>query len=151
MSRLNIKHIISIKETVSIFMAKMKRPIIPKLLFLKKSSRMKSFELLHHYNYGFVRDFEFSPSTTPLFRFNNRGGRRGLRRYDVCSVLFPCRCIVGGSGGEKKEGDGDYGVEEAFPESLDWSDDDDSIDRRAEIFIQKFYEDMKMERLTSIF
>ncbi|KAA0034569.1 uncharacterized protein E5676_scaffold475G001120 [Cucumis melo var. makuwa] len=137
---------------VSIFIAKMKRPLIPKLLFLKKSSGTKNFELLQHYNYGsFVRDFQFSPSTTPLFRFNNRGSRRGLRRYDVCSVLFPCRCIIGASGGEKKEKDGDYDVEEAFPESLDWSDnDDDSIDRRAEIFIQKFYADMKMERLASI-
>ncbi|XP_038893176.1 uncharacterized protein LOC120082033 [Benincasa hispida] len=129
---------------VSIFIAKMKRPIIPKLLFLKKSSRRNSFELHHHYNYGFVRDFQFSPSTTPLFRFYR--GRRGLCRRDVYSVLFPCRCIGSSSGAEKEE-DGDYSVEEALPESLDWSDDDDSIDRRAEIFIQKFYADMKMERL----
>ncbi|KAA0040479.1 uncharacterized protein E5676_scaffold278G00530 [Cucumis melo var. makuwa] len=52
--------------------------------------------------------------------------------------------------GEEKEGDGDYDMEEAFLELLDSIDDDDSIDPRAETFIQKFYADMKMERLASI-
>lgn len=72
------------------------------------------------------------------------------------SVLFPCRCI-GGFGAEKERDRGDYRVEEAlvaiegpFSEALDWSDEDDSIDRRAELFIEKFYADMKLERLASI-
>ncbi|CAK9316882.1 unnamed protein product [Citrullus colocynthis] len=131
----------------------MKRPIIPNLLFFRKSFRSNNFELLQHYNYRFLPDFQFSPSTTPLFRFYKGRRRLRLRLHDVYSVLFPCRCI--GSSGAGNEEDGDHGeafpaIEGRFPDSLDWSDDDDSIDRRAELFIQKFYADMKMERLASI-
>ncbi|PSR84945.1 Phosphoglucosamine mutase, partial [Actinidia chinensis var. chinensis] len=52
---------------VSIFMAKMKKiPIIKKTMFLKKSSRLKKFKPLHHYNYGYIKEYKFSPSSTHL-------------------------------------------------------------------------------------
>jgi len=37
---------------VSIFVAKMRKPIIPKLIFLKKARRLKKFKLLKRYPYG---------------------------------------------------------------------------------------------------
>ncbi|XP_022968138.1 uncharacterized protein LOC111467464 [Cucurbita maxima] len=126
----------------SIFLAKMKKPIFPKLLFLKKSSPAKKFELLQ---------FQFSPSTTPLFRCY-RGRRRRLRRGGVYSVLFPCRCI-GNFGGEIEGEEGFPAIEGRVSEALDCSelsDEEDSIDRRAELFIEKFYADMEMERLAAI-
>lgn len=127
---------------VSIFITRIGKPIIPKLLFFKKSATAR------HPNsyYGFVHHYQFSPSTaTPLIHYHRSG-----RRRHVYSLLFPCRsCLSSGS-----FRDGNYRVEEAeeeagqFLEALEWSEDeDDSIDHRAELFIQKFYADMKMEAL----
>ncbi|XP_010551249.1 PREDICTED: uncharacterized protein LOC104821918 [Tarenaya hassleriana] len=136
----------------------LRRPIIQKLKFRTKPRKSKRLELLRHYNYRFLEEYQFSPPTTPLIR---RGKRRNpidnamFRR--VFWIFFPSRCI----GGLKEERVLDARKRswievETLPcaaselsEPLDYfgEDDygDDSIDLRAEMFIERFYGEMRME------
>ncbi|GLU04720.1 hypothetical protein SLE2022_218550 [Rubroshorea leprosula] len=142
---------------LSIFLAKLRKPFIPKLIFLKKSSKLKRFKLLRHYNYRFKEDYEFSPSSTPLIYYRTPRFRSGSSR-DMLSMPFLCRCF----GGVKGRGeDADYALSwdwDALPpipgELLEPSDkeeeDEDSVDQRAEKFIQRFYEEIRMQKQESI-
>lgn len=151
---------------VSIFVAKMRKPVIPRLVLFRKSQRLRKFELLRnkHYNYGFISEYEFSPSKE--LRLKNYHGR--LQR--VCySVQFLCRCLRG-EGGDfgdlplqlealpaAVDHDQDRVIAGALFKPLDWGDGDagadegeDSIDLRAERFIERFYEEMRMQRQASL-
>ena len=84
----------------------------------------------------------------------------------MCSLLFLVRCLGcfraevggfnGGFGGNQLEealqvpaiGDGEE--EEDVFEPLDLWDEDESVDQRAERFIERFYQQMKMQRQESI-
>ncbi|XAR52424.1 hypothetical protein NMG60_11020505 [Bertholletia excelsa] len=140
-----------------IFIAKMKRPIIPKLIFLKKSSRVKKFKLLEHdISYGYFQEYQFSPSSTPLIH-NYRKPLNKRKYADFYSVLFMCKCLG-------RLGDGGGHVEyplEVFPAAevavsrelsalSDCGSEDDSVDERAERFIERFYEEMRMQRRESL-
>lgn len=148
---------------VSIVIAKMRKPIIPKLILLKKSQKIKKLKLMKNYNYGFLGEYQFSPSNSPLIQY--RRPRKQLRYggiRNVYSLFFLCRCL----GRSLRDGGdhGDYSVE-ALPAAivdgkqggallgpLDWEDDDedDSIDLRAERFIERFYEEIRMQRQESL-
>ncbi|KAB1205546.1 hypothetical protein CJ030_MR7G023686 [Morella rubra] len=138
-----------------IFVARIRKPIIPKLMFLRKSRRVKKCKLLKHYNFGFLDEYQFSPSSTPLIHYRRKNIKsRNLR--DIYSMFLLCRCLRGSSAGG---GDSDYtlGALPAFPataeqfmEPLGSGDEEDSVDQRAERFIQRFYEQMKMQRQESI-
>ncbi|KAL0408882.1 UNVERIFIED_CONTAM: hypothetical protein Sradi_1822600 [Sesamum radiatum] len=151
---------------ISLFLAKLKKPTIPNLVFLKKPRKLRNFKLLKPYNYySYVKEYEFSPSSTPLIQFQRKphSGRISFRK--LCSdVVLISRCL-GGEGGRKKEV---YCLEMGLEKSLDcvepgfgrelasyWSedndDDDESVDERAERFIQRFYEEMRRQRLESNF
>ena len=75
----------------------------------------------------------------------------------MCSIFYLCRCL--GSFRTDHRGDGTYALE-ALPavgdagaveswEPLDWGDEEDSVDQRAERFIERFYEEMRMQRQDS--
>ncbi|KAL0446860.1 UNVERIFIED_CONTAM: hypothetical protein Slati_1813900 [Sesamum latifolium] len=149
---------------ISLFLAKLKKPTIPNLVFLKKPRKLRNFKLLKPYNYySYVKEYEFSPSSTPLIQFQRKpqSGRISFRK--LCSdVVLISRCL--GGEGKKKEV---YCLEMGLEESLDcvepgfsrelasyWNEDDDddeSVDERAERFIQRFYEEMRRQRLESNF
>ncbi|PIA33321.1 hypothetical protein AQUCO_04100027v1 [Aquilegia coerulea] len=146
---------------ISILMAKMGKPITPRLVFLKKSRKIKNLKLLKHYNYGFIREYEFSPSSTPLFRRKSPFKKRSRR--DICSMFSPCHCwgsltVEGGEFGEEEVHyalealpsiiDGD--VKALSPELCDSSNEEYSVDQRAEMFIQRFYEEMRIQRQETV-
>ncbi|KAL3338558.1 hypothetical protein AABB24_027606 [Solanum stoloniferum] len=143
---------------MSIFLAKMRKPINS----LKKVKKMKKFSLLKHYNYGYIQEYQFSPSNTPLIHYYNRKKSfRKQRSYrDICSVFFISRCLgmAKGEGEEKKRRYPVLELErlgsmEEFTdfrgEDDDDDDDDDSVDERAEKFIERFYEEIKLQRQES--
>ncbi|KAJ0037814.1 hypothetical protein Pint_22015 [Pistacia integerrima] len=164
--RLTILKKVSNLLKTSICVAKMRKPITAKLVFLKKTRKLKRFKLLRHYNNRFLEEYEFSSaSSTPLIHYqkkhflknsSNGGGRLG----DVYSMLSLCRCF--GIGGLKSEGV-DYSLametlpaitRDQFVEpavrvmELDDNvkEEEDSVDQRAERFIQWFYQEMRMQR-----
>ncbi|KAJ8769737.1 hypothetical protein K2173_005943 [Erythroxylum novogranatense] len=74
----------------SAFIVKMKKPAIPTLFFLKKSRRFK------HYSYRFLqKEYEFSPSSTPLIQYQKKLSRSRSYRDNIFSLLFLCRCLGG--------------------------------------------------------
>ncbi|XP_076903328.1 uncharacterized protein LOC143558371 [Bidens hawaiensis] len=125
---------------LSIFIAKMR------LIHLKRSTKFLSFKPLRRYNsYGFLQERQFSPSSTPLISFRGRKSN-GSEHYSICFLS----CFGGvalDEGSAIVEADRDclevsYGVEE--------EEDDDSVDERAERFIERFYEEMKRQRRESL-
>lgn len=172
--RLPIFHKVSKILKVSIFLAKMRKvPVIPRLVLFRKShKRLRKFKLLQnkHYNYGFIAEYEFSPSKTrPLIRCDQskeiKFSHGSLRK--VYSMLFLCRRLRAEGGDNVGDGlnslqlealpavDHEEGVESgALFRPLDWGDEEeeeeDSIDLRAERFIERFYEEMRIERQASL-
>ncbi|TKY50851.1 hypothetical protein E2542_SST22357 [Spatholobus suberectus] len=137
---------------LSLLMHKLRKPVIPKLiLFLKTFRKREEFKLHRHYNYG---EYQFSTSSTPLInnryhrnQFKNRG-RRGL-----CSFLYLYWCL----GNLKVEGGGECQLspfeievaEDLFGETGS-GDEGESVDQKAERFIQSFYQQMRMQRQESL-
>ncbi|KAL6193082.1 hypothetical protein ACLB2K_034166 [Fragaria x ananassa] len=119
---------------------------------------------MEHYNYGFLGEYEFSPSNTPLIRYPRKQFTKKRGSRDLESLFFLCKCW-GSLRVLEGEDRGDFGVE-ALPASttdtedanalalvepsLDWESDEASIDMRAQMFIERFYEDMRMQRQESI-
>ncbi|KAK6252675.1 hypothetical protein QUC31_014395 [Theobroma cacao] len=144
---------------ISILLTKMKKPMIPKLIYLRKSRKLKRFKLLKHYNYVFLGEYQFdSPSSTPLIHYYNRKQPKRRSIQDIYSMLFSCKCF----GWPKAQASGEADcrlVLEAVPapiggelisEALDIEDDqEDSVDKRAEKFIERFYAEMRLQRQES--
>ncbi|GAB4840316.1 hypothetical protein Ancab_021083 [Ancistrocladus abbreviatus] len=142
---------------ISVLLAKMRKPVNLNLIFMKKSARrVEKLKLLRHYNYGFIQEYQFTPSSTPLSFYNRKQFRERRKRLDMHSVLLMCSCL-GRFGGEVGE-DGysmamealpgiedamilstEMGVEEVIV-SDSAGEDDGSVDERAERFIENFYE-----------
>ncbi|XP_016468058.1 uncharacterized protein LOC107790619 [Nicotiana tabacum] len=148
---------------MSIFIAKMRKPIIPRLISLKRARKMKKFSLLKHYNYGYVQEYQFSPSNTPLLQYHKKKSLKKQKSYrDFCSVFYISKCLglINGQGEEKMrypklelEGlasMGDAVVGREFSEGSDFIEGDDFIDERAEKFIERFYEEMRLQRQESL-
>ncbi|XP_057962142.1 uncharacterized protein LOC131153711 [Malania oleifera] len=147
----------------------MSKPIAPNLCFLKKSRRARKFKLLKHYNYGFLQEYQFSPSNSaPLFQHRRKAlfdKRNGKDSYSLFFCLS--RCFWGSRAGW---GDGGCALEldtavlpaiengavnfarEYSPEPLDSGDeeDDSNVDQRAERFIERFYEEMRKQSRESV-
>ncbi|XP_042507929.1 uncharacterized protein LOC122084013 [Macadamia integrifolia] len=147
---------------IPIFMAKMGKPSCPKLVFLKKTRELKKLKVLKYYNYAYIEEYQFSPSDTPLIHYHrNAFKKRGRGRY-IDSLFFLCSCSGGSRVDGEYEGDGENdfaleappiisdGTAEELPEPLDWDGEDDSVDQRAEMFIQRFYEEMRMQMQESV-
>lgn len=137
-------------------MAKAKKPIARRLLLFKKTKRLK---LLRHYNYAYIGEYEFSPSNTPsLFHHYHRDSsalvkKKKRRHTRILSLL----CCGGGTGDTAASAEAealhdDAGRDTLFDEVLsEWGEEDDfSVDGRAERFIEKFYEEKRIERQESL-
>ncbi|XP_009358779.1 uncharacterized protein LOC103949389 [Pyrus x bretschneideri] len=125
--------------------------------FIRKLQYSKKMKLLKNYNSGFVREYQFSPSNTPLIHYHRRRQlmKNGSLR-DVYSMYFLCKCW-----GNSLRVEGDFTLEAlqtagddnamALYEPLDWGDHEEeaSIDLRAQMFIERFYEEMRMQRQES--
>ncbi|XP_022878735.1 uncharacterized protein LOC111396554 [Olea europaea var. sylvestris] len=141
----------------SIFLAKMREPIIPTFISLKKT---RKFKLPNHYNYRYIKAYEFSPSDTPLIQFHRKSKKRKILK-NFSSIIFISKCL-GMLTAAEEEGRYPLGIEiETLPchrDSVarelslipDSCSEDDSVDERAEKFIQKFYEEMRRQRQESL-
>ncbi|XP_077242875.1 cotton fiber protein [Tasmannia lanceolata] len=134
--------------TLSIPMEKVAKPLKRNLLFFKKARKLKK---LKHYNYAFIEEYQFSPSSTPLFQ-HYRKKRSSIGLY---SMFLLCNC----SGSLKSEGVEVYYSDsprigdaiQREPEPLDSSSNEgDSVDKRADKFIARFYEEMRIQRQESV-
>ncbi|KAK9091344.1 hypothetical protein Sjap_024521 [Stephania japonica] len=152
---------------ISIFIEKIgAKAIAARLILISKAkSKLEEFKLFKHHHYfgtrAFSREFKFSPSST-LYQRHRRGFKKRGNNIGVCSVLFFCR---GSSDLRVNEEEFEYqiiekedcafgaftsfcennSVKELREECSDFGDEDDSVDRRAEIFIHKFYEEMRIQ------
>lgn len=143
---------------ISIFLAEVKKPILSKLIFVKKSCKLKTRKLGHHYNYRYIQEYEFSPSSTPSISCCRKSfKKRNFRR--IRSIFMKCQCLGSLRGEKGKQRDyplmalPSIGVAVAMetPDLSDSGGDEDSIDERAERFIERFYEEVRMQRQESIF
>ncbi|KAI6677065.1 hypothetical protein NL676_037861 [Syzygium grande] len=152
----------------SAHLAKMSKPVIavPCLALLRRSKRPSRFDSVG--NYRFLREYEFSPSRTPLIHRYCRKklklkGRRRSFKEDVRSLLVLCSCL--GSGGRSSSGweeeDRFFAAAVTFAaepasdalkeeEEEEEESGGDSVDLRAEMFIRRFYEEMRMQRRLSL-
>ncbi|KAL7149374.1 hypothetical protein ABFS83_05G036200 [Erythranthe nasuta] len=140
---------LSVLLKIYIFLARLKKPMIRNLVSLKKTRKLKRLNLFDQYSQygGYVREYEFSPSSTPLIHgFRTRAAAKSGRRIGFKTMY--ARCL-----GKCQEGEDDiYCLDEILPESTAvdlYGDDEDCVDERAEIFIQRFYEEMRRQRLDS--
>ncbi|XP_042433866.1 uncharacterized protein LOC122020150 [Zingiber officinale] len=112
--------------------ARARRPIARKLLLLRRTQRSI-------YGYAYVADYEFSPP------------KKRSRRF--------LSLLCGGDGEESVLGDGDE-LEALAPDENAGADlemlfeeeeeeGDASVDQRAERFIEKFYEEIRIQRQES--
>lgn len=143
-------------------LTKMSKPILPCLALLESSPRLSRLDGAG--NYRFLREYEFSPSRTPLIdrycrkKLKLSRGRRTRRRRsfmeDVRSLLVPCSSLGRGrSSSEWEEEDRSFAagtLAEPSHDASDGEDGGDSVDLRAEMFIRRFYEEMRMQRRLSI-
>uniref|UniRef100_A0A0D3EJA2 Uncharacterized protein n=1 Tax=Oryza barthii TaxID=65489 RepID=A0A0D3EJA2_9ORYZ len=112
--------------------SKAKGPIARNLLLFKKrgaagkARRMLSsygYKPHRHYNYDYVGEYQFSPSSSPL-------------------IAYPPGC--------RRDGGGAYGEGDQYEEEEEEEDDDEGVDGRAERFIERFYEEMRLQRQRSL-
>ncbi|KAG7586280.1 hypothetical protein ISN45_Aa02g015950 [Arabidopsis thaliana x Arabidopsis arenosa] len=138
----------------------LRRPIIPrlKLIPIKRRRSSKRVKLLQQYNYKFLQEYQFSPSSTSLIRCCRKRIRlssSSLKR--IYGLLFLSRCISRSNGNddtitqswmEMEPLHCALGVASPTRELLqpfDYFSEDDSIDVKAERFIEKFYDEMRMQ------
>ncbi|KAI9169403.1 hypothetical protein LWI28_011882 [Acer negundo] len=150
-----------------------RKPIIAKLVLLKIRSRKKlksKFKLLKDYNnnsnnnYRFLEEYQFSASSTPLIDLQHK--KQQLKSRIPQEFFFLSRCFGGLKSGRRRGGKKEYSLamerymhngvavgEQGALEPLDLNqddDDDDSVDQRAERFIEWFYQEMRLQRRESI-
>ncbi|KAI3467070.1 hypothetical protein Pfo_023733 [Paulownia fortunei] len=150
---------------IFIFLENLKKPIIPMLVCLKKTRKLKKIKLLKNYShYCYVKEYEFSPSSTPLILFYSKPqNERVSFRKLYANFYFISKCLGMARGGRGKERCCvEMGLEplpcktenavsrEWMMDLWDYScSEDDSVDERAERFIQRFHEEMRRQRLES--
>ncbi|XP_016652005.1 PREDICTED: uncharacterized protein LOC103341649 [Prunus mume] len=122
---------------IFIFIAKVRKLSFENSFLRRKLQTSKKLKLLKHYNNGFRGEYQFSPSNTPLIHYH-----RSLRveGEDICGD-FTMEALPPATGED------DNAV--ALLEPLDWGDEEASIDLRAQMFIDRFYEEMRMQRQES--
>lgn len=155
-----IFHKVSRILKVSIF----RRPIIPRLkLPINQRRSAKRVKQLQQYNYKFLQEYQFLPSRTSLIRYCRkriRISRSGLKH--IYDLLIFSRCIgqcsdecvvdtITQSWIEMEIEPLHCAPEVASPlrefsKPFDCFHEDDSIDLKAERFIQNFYHKMRMQK-----
>ncbi|XP_058082397.1 uncharacterized protein LOC131230494 [Magnolia sinica] len=140
--------------TISIPIHKLRKPINTNLLLFKKTRKIKHLNLLKHHNY-YIGAYQFSPPSTPLL--NKTPFKKGSRGK-LYSMFLLCSCSGNSSGGGEKEEEEEDGYESEDPtvdvgretEALDSEGEGESVDRRAEKFIERFYEEIRIQRQESV-
>ncbi|KAE9611769.1 hypothetical protein Lal_00011517 [Lupinus albus] len=149
--RCSILHKVSNLLSISVFLHKLRKPLISKLKKLRKHNELK---LLRHYNYDFHGEYQFSPSTTPLIHYQLTHFKNKREHQHSCSFFYLYWCL----GNLKAEEE--YSTREAitFAPVEDaisfvangllesWDEASESVDERAEKFIERFYKEMRMQR-----
>ncbi|KAF0920250.1 hypothetical protein E2562_034100 [Oryza meyeriana var. granulata] len=155
--------------------SKAKGPIARNLLLFKKrgaagkARRMLSssygygYKPHRHYNYAYVGEYQFSPSSSPLIAYppGVSSWRRAAKKRRSKARMILASLLCGGD-------DLDVAVLDGLPRAdepraaLDWAcggeeeyeeeeeDDDEGVDGRAERFIERFYEEMRLQRQRSL-
>ncbi|KAF3792462.1 hypothetical protein EJ110_NYTH11438 [Nymphaea thermarum] len=125
-----------------------------KLHLFKKVRKFRRHSFLQHYNYNFMAEYEFSPDSSP--DFPRKRARGCLYPLLLCGAT--CR---GGTEDDDESAlvseDLAIVVEEKVAEGAPESDDErevstdgtDSVDRKAEEFIARFYREIRLERQVS--
>ncbi|CAH8357170.1 unnamed protein product [Eruca vesicaria subsp. sativa] len=139
----------------------LRKPIIPRLnLPIKQRRSAKRVKLLQQYNYKFLQEYQLSPSPTSLNRFRRkriRISKLGLKH--IYSLLFLSRCIdrsnnehvvdtIPHNWMEIEPLHCVHGVASPSRETsqpFDYFSGDDSIDLKADRFIEKFYNEMRLQ------
>ncbi|XP_048134715.1 uncharacterized protein LOC125315007 [Rhodamnia argentea] len=141
----------------STYLTKMSKPITPRLALLKRSERPSGSDRAG--NCWFLRECEFSPSRTPLVRRYcgkklKLNGRRSFKEDVRSSLLVLCSCLGRGRPSGWEEEEDRFFAAGKFPEpardAVDEEEGGDSVDLRAEMFIRRFYDEMRMQRRLSI-
>ncbi|KAL8157486.1 uncharacterized protein LOC141692483 [Apium graveolens] len=140
---------------IAVFLTKtLKKPVVPRLVAFKNSRKHKKVSLLQHYGYGYVKEYQFSPSHSPLVSYKRKQYKKRSYR-DLCSILYMCNCL-----GRFED---DSGVEGLYNNSMDYQfkalpekevmecadscdEEEESVDARAGRFIEKFYEEIRMQK-----
>ncbi|KAK1297852.1 hypothetical protein QJS10_CPB14g00375 [Acorus calamus] len=124
---------------------KVRRPF-----FKNKVWRFKKVSRLN--NYAIVREYEFSPSSTPFFRLHRK----------KLAMLLLCGCSCNSKDREGGALDDEWSSEVAlssFDEAMTTEEEgsicssdggSSSVDEKAEKFIEKFYEEMRLQRQESV-
>ncbi|KAL6627497.1 hypothetical protein ACP70R_031223 [Stipagrostis hirtigluma subsp. patula] len=161
------------------------------LLFKKRAcatARRRCYKPFRHYNYAYVGEYQFSPSSSPLlpagppppgvtaWRRAAAKKRRGRARMILASLLLcggdevdvavldglPRAYDVGAREREElapalewQRDDADYAAAHGDEEEEDYAvveeeEGDEEIDGRAERFIERFYEEMRLQRQRSL-
>ncbi|KAF8033067.1 hypothetical protein BT93_D1839 [Corymbia citriodora subsp. variegata] len=144
---------------------RMSKPVAVPCLALLRRSTGRPGGLDRAADYRFLQEYEFSPSRTPLIhryyrkKLKLNGGRRRRRslKEDVRSLLVLCSCLGRGmppSSGCEEE-DRFFAAGTFIEPACEAADEEgggggDSVDLRAEMFIRRFYEEMRMQRRLSI-
>lgn len=125
-------------------------PLNRNLLLFRKAN--KRFPLLQHYNYGYFGEYEFSPPDTPLLQYPWQRAMKKRKRFlslFLCGGGNAAESSVAGGWGEELEVVST--VRDHLESAVEWEEEEDvSIDGRAEKFIQKFYEEMRIQRRRSM-
>ncbi|XP_014513148.1 uncharacterized protein LOC106771664 [Vigna radiata var. radiata] len=139
---------------LSLLIHRLRKPILPKLL--KRFKNCQKLKLLKHSDYG---EYRFSASTTPLIiPRHHRNQFKNRVQPALCSFLYLYWCL----GNFKVERNGEcqlalepfeIGEETSLAQDLfeyGSGDEGESVDQKAEKFIQSFYQQMRMQRQESL-
>uniref|UniRef100_A0A0D9Y2U7 Uncharacterized protein n=1 Tax=Oryza glumipatula TaxID=40148 RepID=A0A0D9Y2U7_9ORYZ len=163
--------------------SKAKGPIARNLLLFKKrgaagkARRMLSsygYKPHRHYNYDYVGEYQFSPSSSPLIAYppGVSSWRRAAKKRRSKARMILASLLCGGDGDLdvavldglpradepraaveweecRRDGGGAYGEGDQYEEEEE-EEDDEGVDGRAERFIERFYEEMRLQRQRSL-
>ncbi|KAK4780901.1 hypothetical protein SAY87_017007 [Trapa incisa] len=139
------------------------RHTIHRLILLRKCSWTMNPRKSDN-QYRFLREYEFSPSSSPLIFCSSRASNRRRCRGAFRSFFYLCGCL-GKVTPSAAMGGGDYyyygplalppeaATGDAFSGDMDFesvASDGESVDQRAEWFIEKFYKEMRMQQRQSL-
>ncbi|CAN8243887.1 unnamed protein product [Cochlearia groenlandica] len=122
----------------------LKRANIPRRLIklpIKSRRSSKRVKLLKQYNYRFLEEYQSSHSSKShirYFRKRIRVSRSSLKR--IYRLLFLSWCL-----GRYNDDHGVASLTRELPLPFDYFSEEDSIDVKAEKFIEKFYDEMRMQ------
>lgn len=142
---------------IAVFVAKtLKKPVVPRLVAFRESRKHKKVSLLQHYGYGYIKEYQFSPSHSPLISYKRKQYKKKSYK-DLCSILYMYNCLGKFENDSKVDKMYTYSMDyhlEALSEkevteyadSCDEEEEEESVDEKADRFIERFYEEIRMQK-----